>query len=412
MTGDDPHVVHVITRYLYRGGAERNTKHTMRFLAEKGVSVTLVAGRNSDTEHLADEPFAVQSCEQLVNHMDPLKDTSAVSELQEVFNTLDPDVVHTHQGKAGLVGRLAAILSGVPKIVYGLHGDHVAHPKLNGLTRPVYRGLEHLLGRYTDFFVSVGNEIQQRYINRGIGSPDQHVVIPSPIELEVFRSSCFNTEKERNEKKRELGVDDPEAPVVGMVASLEPRKGYDDAIRVARKLLEDGRTPDVYFLFVGNGPLRDELEQEVRKHGLEDRVIFTGYREDIAAVMECFDLFMFTSHMEGLPQVMVQAAVTALPIVSFNVEGAHEIIHDGHSGYVLNERDASKMAHRLTELLKNSERREEFGRVARDHVDDRWSIDAMRSNIIQFYRNVFSDLNGITPVEKGVRNEGAGGHES
>jgi len=367
----------------------------MRFQAEEGANVTLVAGRDSDLDHLSGEPFDVRTCDQLINELQPIKFGRTIEELREMFESCRADVVHTHQGTAGLLGRTAAILSGVPCIVYGLHGDHVEHPKLNRVTRPIFHGIEKLLGRYTDYFVSVGREIRQRYRDRGIGTPDQHVVIPSAIELDWFRSSCFDSEDERVAKKHDLGIAHSEAPVVGMVASLEPRKGYDDALGVACEMLERSAVPDIQFLFVGNGPLREELERKACEKNIADRVIFTGFREDIADVMECFDLFMFTSHMEGLPQVLVQAAATGLPAVTFDVEGASEIIQDGSSGYVLPERNHGEMVDCLIELLTDNEKRERFGENARRHASSRWSIDNMRTNVKQFYRRIRSDLRNL-----------------
>jgi glycosyltransferase involved in cell wall biosynthesis len=176
----------------------------------------------------------------------------------------------------------------------------------------------------------------------------------------------------------------PEELVIGKVSSLELRKGYKFAVRIAEKIIK-GNNKDIKFLFVGEGDQRAKLEGMVKGLGLDDRIIFTGFRNDVDELMGVFDIFIFTSLMEGLPQVLVQAAAAGRPIVSFEVEGAEEIIREGINGFIVSSGDIDGLAEKVNYLLSNLEKAKEMGRHGKEIIGDRWDIVNMKERIGAIY---------------------------
>jgi len=169
-----------------------------------------------------------------------------------------------------------------------------------------------------------------------------------------------------------------------MVASLEPRKGHKYAIELAEEIIK--RHPGVKFLFVGEGYLHSTLEEIVRKKNLQNSIIFTGLRKDIEKVMAVFDILILTSLWEGLPQVLVQGAILGKPMVSFNVEGANELIKEGENGFILSLKDTSGMIKKLDYLISNQKMAKMMGKKGKEIVGQEWEIDSMTKKTSELYK--------------------------
>jgi glycosyltransferase involved in cell wall biosynthesis len=136
------------------------------------------------------------------------------------------------------------------------------------------------------------------------------------------------------------------------------------------------------------------LVEETRRRGLGDRVHFAGYRDDIAEVLAALDVVVLTSLWEGLPRVLVQAATTGVPSVTFDVEGAHEIVRDGVTGYVVPSKDVALLTDRVQRLLADPERARTMGQAARSMVHDGWTIETMVAEIAALYEELWAERRG------------------
>nr|WP_239559084.1 glycosyltransferase family 4 protein [Sporohalobacter salinus] len=303
------------------------------------------------------------------------------------INGLDQDkydIVHTHIAKAGVLGRIAAKMAGVPNIVHGVHG--ITFPDtINPIMKTLYKNIEKFCGSFTDKFITVGEDMKQKYINARIGEPEDYLTIHSGMELDDFYSAANNTSDKIKQLKTELGITEDEI-VVGKVSKLQRRKGYRFYLRVAQNIIKE--YPNVKFLIVGSGPLTSELKDKVKKMGLEDNVVFTGYRTDIADVFSIFDIKVLTSLWEGLPRVLVQAAAVGKPLISFNVDGAWEIIDEGKNGYIVPMKDTEAMTEKLKVLIENKRLREKMGKYSQQKVGDAWSIENMVEKTDQIYQDL------------------------
>jgi len=379
-------VLHIITRFLKWGGADLNTYYSIQALEPERYKVDLVVGRDSHLDMLKgyDQGELVQ-INSLVRDPNPRLDPVALFRLYRFIRKRDYDIVHTHTGKAGVLGRMAARMAGVSVIIHGLHGSMDAR---NPILDKIYTYLDRFTGRFTDKFVSVGEDLKKKYIDRGVGEPGDYTVIHSGMELGEFRKAGRMDEDKVTEKKEELGVPE-DAVVLGKVAGLEPRKGHKYLIQAAEKILEEYE--EVYLLFVGDGWYRDEIERMVERSGVSNRVIFTGFREDIVEVMATFDIFVFTSLWEGLPQVLVQSAAEAIPIVTFEVEGADEVVDNGQNGFVVPSKDVDAFIDKVSCLIEDREKAREMGQRGPKKIGNKWSIEHMQEETLQLYEEIVEE---------------------
>jgi glycosyltransferase involved in cell wall biosynthesis len=246
----------------------------------------------------------------------------------------------------------------------------------------VYVLLERFAARWCDVMISVGEDVKSRYLAEAIGQSDQYVTIPSGMLTGPFADARLHPETSRDPVRAEHGLTDGDL-VLGMVSRLEPRKGYRYFLEAIARLAPD--FPPLKALIVGEGVQRAELEHLARRLGLADRVVFAGYREDIARVIAAFDVAVLTSLWEGLPRVLVQYSLLECPIVTFECEGAREVVEDGVNGYVVPSKDVDLLVDRLRRLAANAELRAGFGRISRERVEGRWDVERMVERIAGLY---------------------------
>src|ERR1035438_4206873 len=265
-------VIHVITRLIV-GGAQENTVASVLGLREKpGLDVSLVAGPTLGPEGsleslIANSPPVLTVVPELVRPVSPWQDCLVWKRLTELFRARRPDIVHTHSGKAGILGRLAAARAGVPIILHTIHGPSFG-PFQGPLANSVFRAAERYAGRVTTHFVVVADAMKRQYLNAGIGSPNQYTKIFSGFPLEPFLAATNDLQL-----RARLGLA-PDDIVVGMIARLFKLKGHEDLLAVALGLVR--LCPKIRFLLIGDGPWRGRLEHQVHSLGLAKHVVFAG----------------------------------------------------------------------------------------------------------------------------------------
>ncbi len=382
-------VLHIITRLAY-GGADENTIYTVNGLDREYYVIDLMIGEENKEEMLADfelkEGITLIRIPGLVRDLSPVKDLKALWNIYKVIKRNKYHIVHTHIAKAGVLGRIAARLAGVPIIIHGIHGTtfpRTIHP----LKQLLFKNIEQICGKFTDFFIPVGEDMKQKYINAGIGDARKYRTIYSGMELERFWQAGNYSKERLTQLKRELGIKEQEI-VIGNVSKLQERKGFDYYLEVAKIIATEYE--QVRFLIVGNGPHEQQIKEKCRELGLNNRVIFTGYRPDVEDMFAIMDIKVLTSLWEGLPRVLVQAAAVGKPIVSFTVDGAWEIVQNGINGYLVSLRDVEAMVAKIKYLIENRELREEMGKKSTELVSEAWDYKKMVKEIEGVYQEVIS----------------------
>ena len=383
-------VLHVITR-LAGGGAGENTLLSVNGLDHGTYRVDLAIGADSEPELIKaiglHRSVKLHLIPELVRSPNPVGDLCAVRRLRTLIRNGGYRVVHTHGAKAGIVGRIAAHRERVELIVNGIHGITFS-AEMGRLRARAYRSIERRVARWTDAFVSVGEDMRRKYVAAGIGRPKQHHVIRSGMHLERFRRAAQLTATDHAALRAQLEIA-PEQPVVGMVARFEPRKGHRYFLDAAARITatDDARPNAAVFLLVGDGPERDAIARYADALGLRSQLRYTGFRNDVENMFAISDVIVLTSLWEGLPRVLVQAAAVGVPAVTFAVDGAWEIVRDGETGFVVPMRDSAALARRIEQLLADPATRRRMGAAARELVTDEWSVQTMVARIDRLYRS-------------------------
>lgn len=280
------------------------------------------------------------------------------------------DVVMTTLFYADIVGALASAIS-PNKAVFSW--ETISAPEWLQTHRLwAYRFAMHFCSKV----ISVSHATA-RWLVEERGLPENKItVIPYGVNLEIFNHS-------RNGRLRpELGIP-PDVPVVGVVARLHPQKGHEYLIKAARVLAD--KFKDLKIVLVGDGELRAELEQAVVEAGLSETFIFLGFRSDVRDLLSMFDIFVLPSLYEGLPNVILEAMATNLPVVATSVDGTVELVDDGETGYLVPPRDPGALVAKIGNLLESADLRRQFGRAGRKKVEEQYSLELQVENFQNLY---------------------------
>jgi glycosyltransferase involved in cell wall biosynthesis len=362
-------VVHLVTR-LDLGGAQQNTLHTVRSLDRSRFEAVLVCGRGGmlDDEASADPSFRTVFVDSLLRDIAPLHDLLALLELARIFLAEKPAVLHTHSSKAGILGRLAAALAGVPVVVHTYHGFGF-HDRQPAPVKSFYVLLERLCARFTDALVFVSASNIAYAAAHGIVRPEDAVLIRSGVALAGLPAPV-----DAAALKMSAGIGRHKLLVVS-VGNLKPQKNAADLVEAAALLAP--ALPDARFVFIGDGPQRRALEARAFALGLNDRFFFLGWRRDAAQWLAAADVFAMTSLWEGLPRALVEAMKSGLPSVCYATDGVTDLLIDGVNGFVVEPGDVKDVARRLVQLLSDEPLRERLGAAAAAAIGPEFDIDGM-----------------------------------
>lgn len=359
-------ICHVITRLII-GGAQENTVLTCRGLVERGHDVLLAAGQETGPEGSL-WPQAEQSGAGLVRleHMrravNPLHDAQALRELVALFRRTKPDIVHTHSSKAGILGRAAAARAGVPMIVHTIHGMSFNRTQ-GAASRAVYRFLERRAACHTLAFISVADAMTDQAVAAGIAPRARFTTIRSGMETDRFRLDATV----RGEVRAAWGAGDNDV-VIGTIARLFDNKGYEEILAAMPAIVRGA--PEARFVWIGDGARRAAYRERLARIGLEGRVTFAGLvpPEEVARLLSGFDILVHASRWEGLPRAVVQALLCEVPAVSFDNDGAAEVVLDGVTGRLVRYGEVEGLARAVIELAKDTGLRARLGAEGRRRV--------------------------------------------
>jgi glycosyltransferase involved in cell wall biosynthesis len=378
---------HVITRLIV-GGAQENTVSTCIGLRKLGHEVDLIIGPQTGPEgSLYDQAKAggvpITIVEELRRTPNPWLDVSAFRALRRLFTSNRYAVVHTHSGKAGLIGRLAAKTARVPIIVHTIHGPSF-YPYQNPLGNWAFRWAEQLAGACTTQFVSVADAMTEQYLAAGIGAPGRYVTIHSGMDLEAFLSA------RRDDSLREsLGISEIDL-VVGKIARLFRLKGHEFLFAAAPRIV--AAVPHVKFLLIGDGVYRERFEWQVTRMGLRSHFVFAGLvaPTDIPRYVASMDLLVHLSLREGLPRALPQALACGKPVVAFDVDGAREVCLGGETGFLVPARDVEALADAVIQVLQDPDSARRMGARGRELVKEWFSEARMVQQLDELYRRLWA----------------------
>ncbi len=404
-------IVHVITRMIL-GGAQENTILTCEGLAARGHDVTLITGPPLGPEgellsRARNGNYKVIVVGSLRRAINPFLDLLAYRALVRILKEAHADVVHTHSSKAGILARRAAwhgrpghdltnpqgqdaqatdtehgrdARATRPKIVHTIHGLPF-HPYGTWLANRFYIALERRAARRSDAIISVADAMTAQALAAGVGEPEQYTTIYSGMEVSAF----IDAGDEAGEFRRSLGLSAGDV-LVTQVSRLAELKGHEFILKAAERIADR----HVHFCFVGDGRRRKAIERAIRASAsLTGRVHLTGLLkpEQMPTVMHAADIVVHCSLREGLARALPQAMLAEKPVISFDIDGASEVV-DSDTGVLLEPGDTAGLKIAIETLAADPETRARLGAEGQRRAAEKFDHRIMVEKIEAVYERV------------------------
>lgn len=285
-----------------------------------------------------------------------------------LLKKVSPAILHTHGGTAGFYGRVAAVFNFKCVVIHTYHGIHYLNFN-KPLQKRIYASIDKFLLKFTNCTICVAKNDFEIGLNAGIVRKEKAVVIHNGIEIDKF---SLLDKKIDNEPK--LRADD-DSLIVGSVGRLHYQKGYEYLIEASKTVLEN--YPNVKFVLIGDGELRDSLDSFAKKIGVDNNFVFLGNRTDIPELLTQIDIFVLPSLWEGLPLVLLEAMAAKKPIVATDVNGIVEIIESEKEGILVPPKNSVELSSALIRLLKDEELRKRLAENGYKKVWSEFSLSKM-----------------------------------
>jgi len=380
-------IAHIIARLILGGAQENTVLNCHDLLRDYGDEVLLITGPGLGPEgSLEDDARArgvpLHIVSSLRRAIHPARDAVSYREIARALADFRPDVVHTHGGKCGLFGRVIAWRQRVPAIVHTVHGA-AFHPYQPAPARAFFRLCEKIAARRCHAIISVADAMTDQLVAAGVAPREQFTTIYSGMEVEPLLDSGGHRDRVRNE----LGYADADV-VVGKIGRLFHLKGHADLIAAARDACR--ANPRLKLLLIGDGILRGQLESQIAAAGLTDRCQFTGLvpPSRIPELLAATDLVVHTSLREGLARVLPQALLAGRPVISYDVDGAREVVLDCVTGYLVAPGDTKTLAARIVELSNLPTLCHQFAAAGREACRTRFDHREMTRQIRALYERL------------------------
>jgi len=385
-------VVRLFSR-LNIGGPSIHVILLTALLSERGYETRLVVGRESPSEGnllgmARDRGIAYVQLTGLGREIRPLADIVTLWRVYRLIRAWRPDIVHTHTAKAGVVGRIAARLAGVPVVVHTYHG-HVLRHYFGPVRTALFRWLETVLNQATDVAITVSTALRSDLIAMGVAPPEKIRVVPLGLELARF------TVAGRQGTVRAACGAAPGEGLVGIVGRLVPIKDVGTFLEAAARVRQ--ARPGMRFAVIGDGEERAALEKRAAALGLAEAVAFLGWRTDLESVYPDLDLVVNCSLNEGTPVALIEALAAGRPVVASAVGGTPDLLGEGARGVLVPAGDPRALAEAILEVLDHPEAARERALAGRDYVLSHHSADRLVADIDLLYQELLAPVAAAAP---------------
>jgi glycosyltransferase involved in cell wall biosynthesis len=363
------------------GGTRRHLVDVVAGELEMGLDVHVIAStlRQPDFEEdLGRLERAGASVTRLpmVRAVSPLTDAAHMARVRDVLVRTQPDVVHTHSSKAGVIGRLASVQSGIGARVHTPHTfAFLFEAEFSRPRRALFRAIEKGLAGHTRAIVAVSPGEARTFVASGVVEEERVRVVPNGIDPEPWLAA-------RPIARSALGLRD-DRPLAAMVGLLNVAKGQDLALDALAQV--DG----LQLVVAGHGDMETALRAQAERLRVADRVRFLGFRTDVPALIAASDFVVVPSRWEGMPYVALEAMAAARPVVATPVDGARDVVESGSTGVLARAVDAASIAAALRTMLAASpDERARMGLCGRQRVLRSYTARAMVHSLVDVYREV------------------------
>jgi glycosyltransferase involved in cell wall biosynthesis len=376
-------VLNIITR-LERGGAPQALLETIRHMSSD-IQIDLATGQADDThldltQEVIDSGMPLILVPTMRRSPHPIRDWRALCHLIRIIRAGNYDIVHTHTSKAGFLGRIAARYCKIPAVVHSPHGT-VLEGYFSSVVTKIYAYLERLTAPLAQYIICLTTREIDQYIAAKIGQRKQYTVIYNGINIAMFSKMTQTRQDVRN--SLHLTSDSIVCITVGR---LVPVKGQIDLINAFPKVVAEHS--NTHLLIVGEGELREELENHVHKLGLSQNIHFLGWRSDIPNLLGASDVFVLPSLNEGLGLVLIEAMAQRLPAIATLVGGVPEVVEDGKTGLLVPAQSPDALAQAMNQLISSPTQRAKMGEAGYQRAITVFSIESTVEKTENIYRTL------------------------
>ncbi len=358
-------ILYIITLAEF-GGAQSHVRELLRFASKQNHTVGLVVGGPGPLSDAARQMgVEVMITPDLVQPIQPAKDIRALSKVRRAIQMFQPDIVHAHSSKAGVIGRLAARLEGVPR-VFTAHGWAFSEGVL--VRRKALAIVsERIASRWSDKIITVSDYDRNLALRHHVARPEQLITIHNGVDDTSYRA--------------DPGCDS--SAILTMVARFAPPKNQSDLVLAAEDLKGEFEVE-----FIGDGPQIADIQAQVAGARLSRKVTFWGLRPDVPESLARTHVFVLVSKWEGLPISILEAMRAGLPVVASNVGGVREAVVDGETGFLVPSGDVVTLRDRLQRLLSDPELRARLGAAGRRRYERYFTLERMMQKTWKVYQSL------------------------
>ncbi len=376
-------VLHIHTLPIVSGSGI-NTYLSMRGMDRRLYEVELACAPGGRLIDLVQEHrMTVRPFKNLVQPLNPLKDTLALINLIFFLKKNPYHIVHTHNSKAGFLGRLAAKLARVPVIIHTVHG-FAFHDQEPPWRQTLFRNLERAASRWCDKMIFISQPLIDCALREQIVAEEKTVKIYSGIELDLFRPATSRT---KNNSRKKWNIDQ-RAAVIGIVSKLWEGKGHVILLEAFKELKKEMK--DAFLVIVGEGDLYDKLVRIANRNGLSDSVLFTGFQLDVSEIIATFDVAVLPSFFEGMGRVLLESMAMGKPVVASRVGGIPDLVEHGINGLLVTPGDTQELTDALQKILNDKKLAQRLGKEGQKRVKEQFSADVMVQSIEKVYRELLT----------------------
>lgn len=342
------------------------------------------ASGNSSAMRLATQVAAgrlpVRVIDPLRRNIHPWRDWRAARQLRDVLRTFSPDVVHTHSAKGGLLGRKVGWDLRVPAVIHTVHGAPF-HDYQSAAARQFFIRCERWAASRCHRMISVADAMTDLMVDARVAPREKFTTILSGMNVQPF----LDADQHRQSVREQYGFTD-EHVVIGKVARLFHLKGHEDLVAAAASVV--AAQPNVRFLLVGDGILREPLQRQIDALGMNRHFVFAGLVPPtrVPELIGGMDLLVHTSYREGLARALPQALLAGKPVISYDIDGAREVTIDDQTGYLIPAGDLAMLSQRMAQLASDADLRRRLGRAGRSRFAEPFAHATMSRKIREVYQ--------------------------
>ena len=380
-------VVHIITRMIVGGAQENTLLNCIDLIEQYGDQVTLITGPSEGPEGQLLQRFnhpqlRIVEASALTRNIKPWQDWKAYRQIKQILREIEPNVVHTHSAKAGLLGRLAAWKLKIPAVIHTVHGAPF-HAYQSKLARNLFACCERYAAKRCHRLLCVADAMTDLMVEGRVAPRKQFTTVYSGMEIDDY----LQANQSREQVREEFGFSDDDI-VVGKIARLFHLKGHKYLVEAAKLVIAQNK--NIHFLLVGDGALRETIESQIEAGGLQKHFHFTGLvpPTDVPKYLGAMDILAHTSLREGLARALPQALLAGKAVISFDIDGAREVCLTDKTGILTAPKDVQALSHAIVRLAEASELREQLGATGRAKCREMYSHQRMTDRIRAIYEEV------------------------